>query len=201
MAETRLCVGVITGAHGVRGLVRIKSFTEAPENLAAYGKLSDEAGTRSFEVSVTGRAKGALLARIEGVTDRDQAEALRGTRLHIARDALPPLEDEEEYYVADLIGLEAVDRAGNPLGEVRAVHNFGAGDVIEVTPGAEAGGGPSRLWPFTRKTVPEVDLAAGRLVIEPPEELEVGPPEGEKDEGTGRRRKARRPGPDAGMGS
>ncbi len=196
MAETRLCVGVITGAHGVRGLVRIKSFTEAPENLAAYGKLSDEAGTRSFEVSVTGRAKGALLARIEGVTDRDQAEALRGTRLHIARDALPPLEDEEEYYVADLIGLEAVDRAGRALGRVRTVHNFGAGDVIEVEP--EAGGGPSRLWPFTRETVPEVDLAAGRLVIEPPEELEAGPPQGEKNEGPERRKG---PGPDAGKES
>ncbi len=196
MAEARLCVGVITGAHGVRGLVRIKSFTEQPESLAAYGRLSDEAGTRSFEVSVTGRAKGALLARIEGVTERDQAEALRGTRLHIARDALPPLEDEEEYYVADLIGLEAVDRAGRALGRVRTVHNFGAGDVIEVEP--EAGGGPSRLWPFTRETVPEVDLAAGRLVIEPPEELEAGPPEGEKNEGPERRKG---PGPDAGKES
>ncbi len=198
MAETRLCVGVITGAHGVRGLVRIKSFTEQPESLAAYGKLSDEAGTRSFEVSVTGRAKGALLARIEGVTDRDQAEALRGTRLHVARDALPPLEDEEEYYVADLVGLEAVDGAGRALGRVQAVHNFGAGDVIEVVPDAQEGGGPSRLWPFTRETVPEVDLAAGRLVIEPPEELEAGPPEREKDKGPGRRKG---PGPDAGKGS
>ena len=173
MGAARICLGVIAGAHGVRGLVKVKSFTETAEDLTAYGPLTDEAGARRFELTVTGRAKDALLARIEGVADRDQAQALKGTRLYVARDALPALDEEETYYHADLIGLAAEDRDGRPLGRVRAVHNFGAGDLLELDGGPD---GPSLLLPFTQAAVPVVDLAGGRIVVEPPEEVE---PEGD----------------------
>lgn len=179
MAEQRVCLGVIAGAHGVRGQVRVKSFTETPEDLVAYGALSDESGARSFAVTLAGRSKGALLAKIDGVTDRDQAEALRGTKLFVARDALPALADQDEFYQADLIGLAAEDREGRPLGRVRAVHNFGGGDMIELTglerpqPGDAPPG--SLLLPFTKAVVPLVDLTAGRLVVDPPQETEAEP--------------------------
>ncbi len=166
MGETRVCLGVITGAHGVRGLVRVKSFTEVPEDVAAYGPLSDEDGTRVLTLAVTGRSKDALLARVEGVVDRDQALALKGTRLYVPRDVLPALEEDETYYHADLLGLAAEDPEGRPLGRVKAVHNFGAGDLLELD------GGGARLVPFTRQAVPVVDLDGGRLVVEPPEEVE-----------------------------
>ena len=168
--DERLCVGVIAGAHGVRGLVKIKSFTEDPAKLTAYGALTDESGARRYQVALTGRAKGVLLARIEGVGDRDAARALSGARLYIARAALPEPEDEE-YYHADLIGLAVEDRAGAPLGRVAAVQNFGAGDILEI----ERPDQGTLLVPFTKAAVPLVDPAGGRVVVEPPEETEVQP--------------------------
>ena len=168
--DERLCVGVIAGAHGVRGLVKIKSFTDDPANLTAYGPLTDESGARRYQVAVTGRAKGVLLARIEGVGDRDAARALRGARLYVARAALPEPEDEE-YYHADLIGLAVEDRAGAPLGRVAAVQNFGAGDILEI----ERPDQGTLLVPFTKAAVPLVDPAGGRVVVEPPEETEAQP--------------------------
>ena len=168
--DERLCVGVIAGAHGVRGLVKIKSFTADPANLTAYGPLTDESGARRYRVAVTGRAKGVLLARIEGVGDRDAARALRGARLYVARAALPEPEDEE-YYHADLIGLAVEDRAGAPLGRVAAVQNFGAGDILEI----ERPDQGTLLVPFTKAAVPLVDPAGGRVVVEPPEETEAQP--------------------------
>ena len=165
---TRICLGVITGAHGVRGLVRIKSFTAAPGDIAAYGPLDDEAGTRRFEVAVKGEAKGAVLAALAGVQDRNAAEALKGTRLYVDRAALPPPQDEEEYYHADLIGLRAEDATGRNLGRVVAVHNFGAGDLLEI----ERPDGTELLLPFTKAAVPSVDIAAGRLTVEPPEDAD-----------------------------
>jgi 16S rRNA processing protein RimM len=158
----RLCVGIITGAQGVRGAVRIKSFTAVPEDVAAYGPVADEAGQREFVVRPVGRAKGVVIATIAGVADRDAAERLKGMRLYVARDKLPA-PGEEEYYHADLIGLAAVLRDGTPLGRVRAVHEYGAGDSLEVVRES----GATVMVPFTRAAVPEVDLAAGRLVIEP----------------------------------
>jgi 16S rRNA processing protein RimM len=166
--DERLCVGVIAGAHGVRGLVKIKSFTDDPANLTAYGPLTDASGARRYQVAVTGRAKGVLLARIEGVGDRDAARALSGARLYVARAALPEPEDEE-YYHADLIGLAVEDRAGAPLGRVAAVQNFGAGDILEI----ERPDQGTLLVPFTKAAVPIVDPAGGRVVVEPPEETEV----------------------------
>ena len=161
--DKRVCVGVITGAHGVRGAVRLKSFTAAPEDVARYGPLEDERGERRFALRITGDAKGVLIAAISGIEDRDRAEALRGSRLYLPRSALPPPE-EEEYYHTDLIGLDAMLVDGTSLGTVRAVHDFGAGDTLEI---ARAKGTPVMV-PFTRAVVPVVDLDLGRLIIDPP---------------------------------
>ena len=138
-AAKQVCVGVVTGPHGVGGAVRIKSFTARPEDIAAYGPLADETGRRRLELRLLGAAKGVLIARLPGVEDRDRAEALRGLRLYLPRSALPPPE-EEEYYHADLIGLEAVLADGTPLGRVRAVHDFGAGDTLEIERDGRAAG-------------------------------------------------------------
>jgi 16S rRNA processing protein RimM len=162
-APKRVCLGVVTGPHGVQGAVRIKSFTQAPEDIARYGPLTDEAGNRCFELSLVGAVRGVVLARLSGIEDRDQAEALRGLRLHLPRAALPQTE-AEEYYHADLIGLEAVLGDGTPVGRVRAIHDFGAGDTLEL---ARPGASPVMV-PFTRAVVPSIELAAGRLVLNPP---------------------------------
>ena len=165
MSETakRVCVGVVTGPHGVRGAVRIKSVTETPEDVARYGPLADETGVRRFELRLVGAGKGVVIARLSGVADRNQAEALRGLRLYLPRSALPQ-PDAEEFYHADLIGLEAVLGDGTPIGRVRAIHDFGAGDTLELArPDA-----PPVMVPFTRAVVPQVELAAGRLVLDPP---------------------------------
>jgi 16S rRNA processing protein RimM len=161
--EKRVCVGVVAGAHGVRGAVRLKSFTAEPEDVARYGPLQDERGERRFALRIVGSAKGVLIAAISGIDDRDRAEALRGLRLYLPRSALPPPE-EEEYYHADLIGLDVALPDGTALGRVRAVHDFGAGDTLEI----ERASGPPVMVPFTRAVVPVVDLAAGRVILDPP---------------------------------
>ena len=167
MAEDRVCVGAIAGAFGVRGEVRLKSFCALPGDIAAYGPLRSEDGARRFEVMVTGQVKNGLSARLSGVATKEQADALRGVRLYAPRDALPNLPDDE-YYHADLIGLEVTDTGGTMLGRVKAVLNHGASDLLEVQ-------GPGRtttvLVPFTLEIVPTVDLAAGRIVADPPEGL------------------------------
>jgi len=167
MAEDRVCVGAIAGAFGVRGEVRLKSFCALPGDIAAYGPLWSEDGARRFEVMVTGQVKNGLSARLSGVATKEQADALRGVRLYAPRDALPNLPDDE-YYHADLIGLEVTDTGGTVLGRVKAVLNHGASDLLEVQ-------GPGRtttvLVPFTLEIVPTVDLAAGRIVADPPEGL------------------------------
>lgn len=155
-----VCLGAITGAHGLRGLVKVKSFTENPESIAAYGPLTDATGTRRFDLSVVGEHKGTLLAAVVGVADRTRAEALRGTRLYVARDRLPPPE-EDEYYHADLVGLTA-ETAERPVGVVRAVHDFGAGPMLELA--LDSGAAP--MVPFTRAAVPMVDVAGGRVVVD-----------------------------------
>ncbi|GGG41349.1 ribosome maturation factor RimM [Caldovatus sediminis] len=164
----RILVGEIGRPHGVRGLVRLRSFTADPAAIAAYGPLTDESGTRQFRVTL----KGDGLAEIEGVSDRDAAARLTGTRLYVERDRLPPPEEPEEFYCADLIGLVAETASGEKLGRVRAVEDYGGGPFL-VLDGAPGGG--ERLVPFTRAAVPVVDLAAGRIVVEPPAEIEVRP--------------------------
>ena len=159
----QVCVGVVTGPHGVTGAVRIKSFTARAQDIASYGPLADENGTQHFALRLVGAAKGVVIGRLAGVEDRDRAAALRGLRLYLPRAALPSPADEE-YYHADLLGLVAVLSDGTPLGRVRAVHDFGAGDTLEI---ARPDAAPAMV-PFTRAVVPAVDLEAGRLVIDPP---------------------------------
>lgn len=161
--RARVCLGVIAKAHGVRGEVRIKSFTEDPAAVAAYGPVTDETGARTMTLQVVGVAKGVVTARIEGVDDRAAAEALKGRRLYVPREALPSTE-EEEFYHCDLIGLRAELVTGGMLGTVRAVNNFGAGDVLEL----EGRDGRALVVPFTRVVVPVIDTAAGVLKIDPP---------------------------------
>jgi 16S rRNA processing protein RimM len=160
-------LGHIGAAHGIRGEVVLQSYTAEPADITSYGPLSDETGRRTFVVeSVRSSGKG-LIARIAGVTDRDAAEALRGTRLYVDRAQLPEVA-EDEYYHEDLIGLAAVLETGEPFGKVVAVQNFGAGDLIEIAP---VGSSQTVLVPFTRACVPEVDIAAGCVVVTPPEGL------------------------------
>ncbi|MDI3307029.1 MAG: ribosome maturation factor RimM [Acetobacteraceae bacterium] len=165
MGAKRILVGEIGRPHGVRGLVKLRSFTADPAAIASYGPLTDESGSRRFVLTLLSEG----LARIEGVTDRDAAQRLTGTRLYIQREQLPEPE-ADEFYFADLIGLRAEDQAGRPLGSVRAVEEHGAGAFLVLD------GPPERLIPFTRACVPVVDLAGGRLVVEPPEEV-IAPPQ------------------------
>ena len=160
---SRVCIAQIGAAHGVRGEVRLKPFTEDPLAVAANGALQTEDGGR-VEIEAVRPAKDMLVARLKGVSDRNAAEALRNVRLYVAREKLPPPEDDEFYY-ADLVGLMAVRADGEALGTVKAVHNFGAGDLLEIEPVA---GGATMMLPFTETTVPSVDVAEGRIVVEPP---------------------------------
>ena len=165
----RICVGAIAGSFGVQGEVRLKSFCAAPEAIAEYGPLWTEDGARSFTVKLTRAAvSGGLGARLSGVATKEQADALKGVQLFADRDRLPALPDDE-FYHADLIGLTAQDAGGAILGTVRAVHNHGAGDLLEIFgPGQKT----ALLVPFTRAVVPTVDLAAGRIVVDLPEDVE-----------------------------
>ena len=168
----QICVARIGAAHGVRGAVKLWTFTEDPLAVKAYGPLLTKDGARQFEVTHAREAKGHLVATLKGITTREEAERLNGIELYVARENLPDT-DEDEYYHADLIGLAAVNAASEPIGRVTAIHNFGAGDIIEIAPAH----GATMLLPFTNAVVPSVDLAAGRVVIELPDEI-VGEDEG-----------------------
>ncbi len=168
MESDRICVGAISGAFGVRGEVRLKSFCAEPPAIAGYGPLYTEDGSRSFAVTITRAIPGGLAARLSGVATKEAADALRGTSLFADREKLPSLPDDE-FYHADLIGLPVFDTGGAPLGTVRAVYNHGAGDILEIlAPGRRA----ALLLPFTKAVVPTVDLTAGRIVADPPEEAD-----------------------------
>lgn len=161
-----MLLGEIGAAQGLKGEVRIRSYTEEPGGITAYGPLQDETG-RKIEIESLRATPKALIARIKGVTTREAAEALAHTKLYVPRAMLPE-RGEEEWYHADLVGLAAVGRDGAPLGKVVAIQNFGAGDLLEVKP---IGGGATVLVPFTRDTVPEIDVEGGRLTLVPPEGL------------------------------
>src|SRR5438128_2362580 len=171
MSASQICVARIGAAHGVRGAVKLWTFTEDPLAIKRYGPLATKDGARRFEVTHVREAKGHLVATLQGVVTRDEAERLNGLELYVAREKLPAT-DEDEYYHADLIGLAAVTTADEPLGRVVAIHNFGAGDIIEIAPPD----GATLLLPFTNAVVPTVDLAGGRVVIELPEEIEGDDP-------------------------
>ena len=162
-----VCVGAVAGSFGVKGEVRLKSFCAEPEDIAAYGPLASEDGSTTWDIKITRQVKNGFSARMTGVTTKEAADALRGVRLYAPRDRLPALPDDE-YYYADLIGLEVLDTGGILLGKVNAVVNHGAGDVFEISgPGVKA----LLLLPFTRAVVPTVDLKSGRIIVDPPEEI------------------------------
>lgn len=163
-----ILLGAIAGAHGIRGEVKVKTFTETPEKFGAYGPLHSEDGRIFVVESVRTVAPDGAVVRFKGIADRTSAEALRGIELFVARAALPKTA-AEEFYHADLVGLSVEDEEGRLIGHVRAVHNFGAGDVIAI----EKPDGGEILLPFTREFVPRVEVAAGRIVIAVPEEVEA----------------------------
>ncbi|WP_342708604.1 ribosome maturation factor RimM [Bradyrhizobium sp. B124] len=166
-----VCVARIGAAHGVRGAVRLWTFTEDPLAVKDYGPLMTKDGTRQFEVTHAREAKDHLVVTLKGVASRDDAERLNGLELYVPRDRLPET-DDGEYYHTDLIGLAAVTTTAQPLGKVIAIHNFGAGDIIEIAPPQ----GATMLLPFTNAVVPTVDLAGGRVVIELPQEIDGDDP-------------------------
>lgn len=168
-----ILLGRIVGAHGIKGDVIVHSFAAVPEDIAAYGPLSDKAGGRTFKLRVLRMTpKGAVIGRIAGVTDRNAAEALKGVELYVARDKLPE-PDEDEFYHADLVGLAAVSADGQAIGQVVAVQNYGAGDLLEIRiPGAR----DTALVPFTDSFVPRVELTARQVVVVMP--VDAGDDEG-----------------------
>jgi 16S rRNA processing protein RimM len=167
MTGARVCLGQIGAAHGLRGEVRLRSFTSDPAGIADYGPLETEDG-RIFEIETLRPTRDHFVVRLSGVRDRDSASALANTKLYVPRERLPETEQPDEFYHADLVGLAAVDRGGNTLGTVVAIHNFGAGDLIEVR--ADSGGN-TELVPFDTTHVPAVDVAAGKIVVDPPQGL------------------------------
>jgi len=170
-SERRVLMGRVLGAHGIKGAVRVLSYAATPEDIARYGALEDESGGRKFSLTVVGKARGAVLAAVAGIEDRNAAEDLKGTKLYVARSALPA-PDEGEFYWDDLVGLKVEVVGGTVLGEVIAVHDYGGGPSLEVKRKV----GSPVMVPFTNRAVPVVDLEAGRLVIDPPEGLFETPP-------------------------
>jgi 16S rRNA processing protein RimM len=171
MSGAKICIARIGAPHGVRGAVKLWTFTEDPMAVKRYGPLATKDGGRKFEVANAREANGHLVATLKGVATREDAERLNGIELYIPRDKLPAT-DADEYYHADLIGLAAVNTAFEPIGRVIAIHNFGAGDIIEIAPAH----GATMLLPFTNAVVPTVNLVSGEVVIELPQEIEGDDP-------------------------
>ena len=161
--EALVCVAEIAAAHGLQGALRLRCFTEDPLSVAAYGPVHDADGRSLFRLRVVAPTRGGVIATAQGVERREAAEALRGTRLYVPRRRLPE-PAEEEFYHADLVGLEAVDPAGTVCGRVVAIYNFGAGDVVEIA----AEDGRTTMAPFTREVVPAIDLAGRRITVDLP---------------------------------
>jgi 16S rRNA processing protein RimM len=164
----RVCLGRIVGAKGLKGEVRVRAFTGRARDIAAYGPVADESGARRFAVSVVAETDGGAIVRLSGIADRTAAEKLKGMALYVPRERLPPL-PAGEYYQGDLIGLEAEDAHGNPLGRVRAIHDFGAGAILDIDSDLRPAG-----------AIVAVDLARGKLVLKATEELVAAPDAGRK---------------------
>ncbi len=161
MTEDKVCLGAIVGVHGIRGEVKVKSFSEDEKNLTHYGLLSNDKGDKSFDIKIVGHSKELLRCKIKGVEDRTTAETLIGTGLYVKRDLLPPLKDEE-FYHTDLIGLEAKNSSGEVLGRVNALYNFGAGDILEI----KMADGSLEMVPFTKSFVPVINIKDGYIIVE-----------------------------------
>lgn len=164
MSEAHICVGVIAGAFGTDGEVRLKSFCAEPDAIAEYGALTSEDGSLAYDVTLDRPIKNGFAARLTGVKTKEDADALRGQKLYVHRDMLPGLPDDE-FYHSDLEGLAVFDTGGTSLGTVKSVLNHGAGDLLEVQ---ENGRSETVLVPFTKDGVPTVDLAKGRVIVDPP---------------------------------
>ncbi len=178
-SQRLVLMGAILGAHGIKGEVKVKSFAAKPAAIADYGPLTDTKHKRSFELSIVGRdaAKGVLIGRIAGITDRNAAEALKGVELFVDRERLPAPDDPEEYYLADLIGLAAFDGKGAKLGEIVSVDNYGAGDLLLVVPE----GGEGFVVPFAKAFVPVVDVKGRRVVLDLPADFFEVPAQEEEE--------------------
>ena len=159
--QDRICLGAIVGVHGIRGEVKVKSFTEVDRNIDKYGDVENEDGSRKFSIKVVGHSKDLLRVKVKGCDDRNTAETLIGTGLYVSRSLLPEL-GEEEFYHTDLIGLEAKTADGTIIGRVNAVYNFGAGDLLEL----EMNGGAPEMLPFTKQYVPTVNIKDGFIIVE-----------------------------------
>jgi 16S rRNA processing protein RimM len=166
----RVIVAKIGAPHGVRGEVKLWPFTQDPMAVADYGPLETKDGARRFEIETVRAAGNHLVARLKGVGDRDAAQALTNTELYVSRDRLPEIDEDHTYYHSDLVGLDAVSEDGAQIGTIHAVHDFGAGAVLEITP---LGSGDTLMLPFTDATVPKIDLAAKQVVVVPPAEIEA----------------------------
>lgn len=167
MSDDMICVGAIGGAYGVRGEVRVKSFCAVAEDIERYRPLTSEDGRQTFHLAILRPIKNGFAARIAEVATKEEADALRGTQLFARRDQLPNLPDDE-YYHTDLIGLEVMDTGGVSLGMVKSVLDHGAGDLLEIR---RPGSSETVLLPFTLALVPTVDLAAGKIIADPPDGL------------------------------
>lgn len=178
----RLLLGVVTGSRGIRGEVKVKSFTEYPEDIASYGPLSDKTGEKMFHLKLVGVVKGQPVIKFKGVNDRNGADALKGQELYVERDKLPAPEDEDEFYHMDLIGLEAKTADGDKFGEILRVFDFGAGDMLEIRPEGK-GAKAAILVPFTMDMVPTVDIKGGFVELDLPDDFfELPEREEEKDQ-------------------
>ena len=174
MSTDRILLGRIAEAHGIRGEVLVHSFAANPADIAAYGDLTDKSGARSFRLKVLRATAKGVVCRIDGVSDRNAAEALRGTELHVSRDKLPA-PSEDEFYHSDLIGLAAVAPGGEVLGRIIAVENFGAGDILEIA--LESNGkatGRTEMVPFADAFVPTVDVPGRRVIVRLPADGDDG---------------------------
>jgi len=161
MTAEKVCLGAIVGVHGIRGEVKVKSFSDDERHLTRYGALSNESGDKTFEVKIVGHSKELLRVKIKGVDDRNTAETLIGTGLYVERDVLPKL-DDEEYYHTDLIGLDVRLQSGETIGTVNAIYNFGAGDLIEI----KSTEGQLEMLPFTKQFVPVIDIKNRFIIVE-----------------------------------
>ncbi len=168
-SDERVAVGVVVGAHGIRGQVKIKSFTTNPYDITAYGTILNKDGTRRFDLSIDAETKGTLIATLKGVKDRNAAELMRGTELFVAKDRIPEPE-EDEFYYDDLIGLEVRAENGEVLGSISAVQNYGAGDVVEMK---LASTNQKELYPFTKATFPSLHIAEGYCIADLPDIVEA----------------------------
>jgi 16S rRNA processing protein RimM len=161
MEKEKVCLGAIVGVHGIRGEVKVKSFSDDERHLTSYGTLTNEKGDQTFDVKIVGHSKELLRVKIKGVDDRNTAESLVGTGFYVSRDVLPDL-DDEEYYHADLIGLEARNSSDEIIGEVNAIYNFGAGDLIEI----KMASGQFEMLPFTAQFVPTINIKEQYIIVE-----------------------------------